>query len=178
MWKMNLSFFFLNYLSGGRDEKWIVHRLREYIWENNQVQYFKDNSNATPSKLLKYSRMRGFTVEKVKVCFNYTFLSLKKMLVKLEYCHYGKMGTLVTQHSAMKDPLTDVLLSARVLLIDLSSPLDEDVCQGIVSSVEKSLSLVCSLTGPSRLSFFGLYALGTYPEVSFSLFSVLTMLLR
>ena len=64
--------------------------------------------------------------------------------------------------------MSSVLVSARVLLIDLSSPLDEDVCQGIISSVEKSLSLVCSLVGPSRLSFFGLYALGTYPEASFS----------
>ena len=54
-----------------------------------------------------------------------------------------------------------------MLLIDLSSPLNEDVCQGIVSSVEKSLSLVCSLVGPSRLSFFGLYGVGHLPRGEF-----------
>ncbi|XP_038053650.1 meiosis 1 arrest protein-like [Patiria miniata] len=53
---------------------------------------------------------------------------------------------------------------ARILLVDFSPPLTAGMCNNIHKSLEELFAVVCSMAGPSRIPYFGLYALGTHAE--------------
>ncbi len=55
-----------------------------------------------------------------------------------------------------------------MVLVDLSPPFDTDVCHNLHQALQHFMALSCSLAGPCRMPFFGLFALGNYPEVSMS----------
>ncbi|XP_064635090.1 meiosis 1 arrest protein-like [Lineus longissimus] len=53
---------------------------------------------------------------------------------------------------------------ARIMLVDFSAPFDMDTCHTLQQSVGRFFCLACNLSGPPRAPFFGLFALGNYPE--------------
>ncbi|XP_071499340.1 meiosis 1 arrest protein-like [Diadema antillarum] len=58
---------------------------------------------------------------------------------------------------------------ARIVLVDFSPPFSAEICQTLYQVLEHTLSLVCSMTGPCRVPFFGLFALGAHSENLFPL---------
>ncbi|XP_072172086.1 meiosis 1 arrest protein-like [Diadema setosum] len=58
---------------------------------------------------------------------------------------------------------------ARIVLVDYSPPFSAEICQTLYQVLEHTLSLVCSMTGPCRVPFFGLFALGAHSENLFPL---------
>ena len=71
---------------------------------------------------------------------------------------------------AIVHPVPVSLPLARLLLVDLCPPFDSTTYQIVAESLSHFLALACSLPGPCRLPFFGLQALGTYPEVCKTLY--------
>ncbi|XP_022802610.1 meiosis 1 arrest protein-like [Stylophora pistillata] len=59
--------------------------------------------------------------------------------------------------------------SARVLLVDYSTPFDADTCEYLQETLVNFFSLVTHLSGPCRTPFFGLIALTSPPENLFYL---------
>ncbi|CAH1785727.1 unnamed protein product [Owenia fusiformis] len=57
----------------------------------------------------------------------------------------------------------------RILLVDSSPPMDEEICQNLTAVLGEMFAVVSNLNGPSRSPFFGLLVLGVYPEVLFPL---------
>ena len=52
------------------------------------------------------------------------------------------------------------MLSARIVIFDACPPTSSDTCQTVRETLEKLLVLVCNLSGPCRLPYFGLTAVG------------------
>ncbi|XP_071809146.1 meiosis 1 arrest protein-like isoform X2 [Asterias amurensis] len=53
---------------------------------------------------------------------------------------------------------------ARILLVDFSPPFSSDTRHILHKTLEELFALVCSMSGPSRVPFFGLYALSSHAE--------------
>ncbi|KAI0222489.1 hypothetical protein LSAT2_026284 [Lamellibrachia satsuma] len=52
----------------------------------------------------------------------------------------------------------------RILVVDLGWPLDGDTCASLRAALERLFAVVCSLSGPQRIQFFGLISLGDCPQ--------------
>jgi len=55
---------------------------------------------------------------------------------------------------------------ARIILVQLVSSDDVEMCRRLVTELQQFFSLICSMGGPCRLPFVGLVAVaGAQPEV-------------
>ncbi|CAH1258979.1 M1AP [Branchiostoma lanceolatum] len=53
---------------------------------------------------------------------------------------------------------------AHVVLVDFSPPFGSDTCCQVQQALQDILALSANITGPPRVPFFGLFAIGTYPQ--------------
>ncbi|KAI8489545.1 Meiosis 1 [Branchiostoma belcheri] len=53
---------------------------------------------------------------------------------------------------------------AHIVLVDFSPPFGSDSCCQVQQALQDILALTANITGPPRVPFFGLFAIGTYPE--------------
>ncbi|XP_035672197.1 meiosis 1 arrest protein-like [Branchiostoma floridae] len=53
---------------------------------------------------------------------------------------------------------------AHVVLVDFSPPFGSESCCQVQQALQDILALAANITGPPRVPFFGLFAIGTYPE--------------
>ncbi|XP_041472656.1 meiosis 1 arrest protein-like [Lytechinus variegatus] len=58
---------------------------------------------------------------------------------------------------------------ARILLVDFSHPFSAEICYDLHQALEHTLALACNMSGPARIPFFGLFALGAHSENLFPL---------
>ncbi|XP_071831211.1 meiosis 1 arrest protein-like [Apostichopus japonicus] len=58
---------------------------------------------------------------------------------------------------------------ARVLLVDFTPPFSSATCQSVCNGLDNLFTLVCNMTGPCRVPYFGLFALGSFSENLFPL---------
>ncbi|XP_030845177.1 meiosis 1 arrest protein isoform X2 [Strongylocentrotus purpuratus] len=58
---------------------------------------------------------------------------------------------------------------ARILLVDFSLPFSAEMCYDLHQALEHTLAVACNMTGPARIPFFGLFALGVHSENLFPL---------
>jgi len=64
--------------------------------------------------------------------------------------------------------LMNCVFSARIILVHLVTPDDDEMCRRLVPALQNFLSLICSMSGPCRLPFIGLVAIvGPQSEASF-----------
>ncbi|XP_019624783.1 PREDICTED: meiosis 1 arrest protein-like [Branchiostoma belcheri] len=54
---------------------------------------------------------------------------------------------------------------AHIVLVDFSPPFGSDSCCQVQQALQDILALTANITGPPRVPFFGLFAIGTYPEL-------------
>eukprot|EP00057_Strongylocentrotus_purpuratus_P008459 XP_011662933.1 PREDICTED: meiosis 1 arrest protein [Strongylocentrotus purpuratus] len=64
---------------------------------------------------------------------------------------------------------TELARLARILLVDFSLPFSAEMCYDLHQALEHTLAVACNMTGPARIPFFGLFALGVHSENLFPL---------
>ena len=52
------------------------------------------------------------------------------------------------------------------MLVDFHSEVDQSTCLNLQQALSNTLTLLHSIAGPTRMPFFGLFVLSTYPEVN------------